>query len=85
MTVSNLVHQWIYNIGSYIRNKHIDTHFHNLQKTDKSRLIDLQALQEQRLKDLLIHAKAHSKYYQETLKDVDVNDFKLGMLTSLPI
>jgi phenylacetate-CoA ligase len=77
--------KWIYKIGEAKYNNRIAHHAQELEKTDFADLHTLQDLQLERLKRLLRHAKQHSPRYRDKLQEIDIKNFNIETLTSLPI
>jgi phenylacetate-CoA ligase len=81
----SMIAKWIYKIGEIIHNNRIAHHTQELEKTDFADLHTLQDLQLERLKTLLRHAKQHSPRYRDKLQGIDIKNFSIEVLTSLPI
>lgn len=75
----------IYKFGVKIRNNFIFVYYDELMKTDKSCIEDLEDLQNKRLKKLLHIAKNESEYYKNILKNIDIENFTLKDLNTIPI
>jgi len=79
-----MMHQLVYKVGEYYRNSKIQKHFSSLKKTDTLSIDHLQELQIVQLRKLLHHAQANSPFYKKSLEGIDINNFTLAMLPSLP-
>lgn len=75
----------IFKMGEFYRNNKIRKHFNELMKTDFADIIVLEQMQLTRLKKLLKHARENSKFYKDALKDIDIENFELDQISSLPI
>ena len=80
-----MFHKYLYLIGERVKNPHLKTHLKNLLKTDFSTLDELEKIQLDRLKKLLTHAKKHTNYYKDILKDFDIENMSLDDLKKIPI
>jgi phenylacetate-CoA ligase len=78
-------HKYLYLAGEKFKNPHLQTHLDNLMKTDFASLEELEAIQLERLKKLLHHAKKSTQFYKERLKDIDIDTMRLEDLKKIPI
>jgi len=83
--IMDFFYKCVYKIGERIRNYKISEHTKMLLETDFETIENLEVLQLKRLKKLLIHAKAHSPYYQDSLKNIDIESMSLENLEVLPV
>jgi len=79
------LHKWVYLIGKEIRNPRMKVHEKELLETDFASLEELKSLQLKRLRHFLKHAKIHSKFYQERLKNIDVDNITIEGLIEIPV
>ena len=79
------LHRYFYRIGERLKNPYLRKHFKALMDTDKAPLETLKAIQLQRLKKLLHHARSHSEFYKTRLKDLDIENMTLEDLSKIPL
>ena len=81
-----MFHKLIFNIGERLRNPSIRKWFTFLKQSEKWSIDELETYQLVQLKALLSFAKAHSAYYKEKLKHIDVASFTtLKDIQQLPL
>lgn len=80
-----MFHKYIYLLGEKICNPMIQPTFKELKQSDFSPLEELQAIQLNRLKKLLFHAKDHSPFYADKLTLLDIENITLSDLSRIPI
>ncbi len=79
------LHKYIYLVGERLRNPLIRKKLSELMKSDFASYEQLEAEQLGKLKQLLSHAKKHSPYYREKLKDLDIETFTLDKMHTIPL
>jgi phenylacetate-CoA ligase len=80
-----LFHKLIFKWGQRIKYPGLTRQYKSLMQTDRSPLSELKALQQERLRKLLKHAKSHSPFHAERLKNIDVSNATLETLHEIPI
>jgi len=80
-----MFHKYIYLLGEKICNPMIQPAFKELKQSDFAPLEELQAIQLNRLKKLLFHAKDHSPFYADKLTLLDIENITLSDLSRIPI
>ena len=63
----------VYLAGIFFRNRLIFESYRELMRTDKMSLADLKRLQNERLRDLVAHAVAHSEYYRSLFENCNID------------
>jgi len=80
-----MFHKYLYLLGERFKNPYLQKHLDELMKTDKADLQTLESIQLERLKKLLHHAKNSTNYYNNVLKDFDIDNMTLDDLKKIPI
>jgi len=79
-----MFHKIIYLVGEYIKNPLIRKRLDELKQTEYASFDTLEALQLERLKKLLYHARNNTHFYAQRLKDIDIDHITLKSLKDIP-
>ncbi|MEM6718827.1 MAG: phenylacetate--CoA ligase family protein [Bacteroidota bacterium] len=81
-----MLHKFIFQLGERFRNPSIRKWFAFLKQSESWTIEELEAYQLEKLKELVLFAKAHSDYYKEKFADIDVEAFtSLEDMQQLPL
>ncbi len=76
----------IFNLGVLVRNKSLWNSFKELKRTEKKSYIELQTLQNEKLKELLCFLKKYNPYYRHLIanNEIDLSSINVDTLSQLP-
>lgn len=84
--MENKIYFIVFKIGSFFRNKSLWNSFNELKRTEKKSYIELQTLQNEKLRELLFFLKEYNPYYRHLFanNEIDLSSINVDTLSQLP-